>query len=101
MTHIFMLKIFSKSFFCRSQWPRSLGHELSSPPQPLGLWIRVPLGAWISVCLYSVFMLSYVKIAALRRLIPLPRNPIDCLKDQENEKVAKAQQRAVEPEIDS
>jgi hypothetical protein len=43
---------------CRSQWPRGLRHEPSSPAQTLGSWVRIPLEAWISVCVYSVFVLS-------------------------------------------
>jgi hypothetical protein len=38
----------------RSQWPRGLRHELSSPAQTLGSWVRIPLEAWMSVCAYSV-----------------------------------------------
>jgi hypothetical protein len=53
--------------FYRSQWLRGLRHELSSPAQILGSWIRIQLEAWISVCIYSVFMLSCVQVAALRR----------------------------------
>jgi hypothetical protein len=40
--------------YCRSQWPHSLRHELSSPAQTLGSWVRIPLKAWMSVCVYSV-----------------------------------------------
>jgi hypothetical protein len=50
-------KIISKS---RSQWPRCLRHDVSSPTQTLGLCVRIPLEAWLSVHVYSVFMLSCV-----------------------------------------
>jgi hypothetical protein len=33
----------------RSQWPRGLGHELSSLGRMLGTWVRIPLKAWMSV----------------------------------------------------
>jgi hypothetical protein len=46
---------------CRAQWRRGLRHELSSPAQTLGSWVRIPLEAWIYVCIYSVFVLPYVQ----------------------------------------
>jgi hypothetical protein len=39
------------------EWPRVLMHELSSTAQTLGSWDRFPLRVWISVCVYSVFVL--------------------------------------------
>jgi hypothetical protein len=45
---------------CRSQWPRGLRHELSSSARTLGSWVRIPLEVWMSVCVYSVFVLSCV-----------------------------------------
>jgi hypothetical protein len=44
----------------RSQWPRGLRHEMSSPACTLGLWVRIPLQAWMFDCFYSVFVLSCV-----------------------------------------
>jgi hypothetical protein len=46
----------------RSQWPRGLRHELSSPPQTLGSWVRIALKAWMSVCIYSVCVVMCVSI---------------------------------------
>jgi hypothetical protein len=43
---------------CRSQWPRGLRHELSSLTRTLGSWVRIPLKVWMSVCVYSVFVLG-------------------------------------------
>jgi hypothetical protein len=40
----------------RSLWPRGLSHELPSLAQTLGSWVLVPLDAWMSVCVYSVFV---------------------------------------------
>jgi hypothetical protein len=42
-------------FLCRSQWPRSLRNELSSPAQTLRSSVRIPLQAWMFVCFHSVF----------------------------------------------
>jgi hypothetical protein len=50
----------------------------------------------VCVCVYTVFVLSCVQVAALRRVDPLPRSPTDCLIDQETEKAAKAQRKPVE-----
>jgi hypothetical protein len=35
----------------------NLGHDLPSLARALGSWVRIPLEAWMSVCVYSVFML--------------------------------------------
>ena len=35
--------------YCRSQWPRCLRRS-SAAARLLGLWVRIPPGAWISVC---------------------------------------------------
>jgi hypothetical protein len=45
---------------CRSQWPRGLRHELSSPTPTLGSWVRISLEAGMSVCVYCVFVLLCV-----------------------------------------
>jgi hypothetical protein len=49
----------------RSQWPRGLRHELSSPAQTLGSWVRIPPEA----CVYPAFMLPCVQ-AAVKTLCP-------------------------------
>jgi hypothetical protein len=36
----------------RSQWPSDLRHELSSPAQTQGSWVRIPLNARMSVCAF-------------------------------------------------
>jgi hypothetical protein len=45
---------------CRSQWPLGLRHEPSSSALTLGSWVRIPLGAWMSVWVYFVFVLLCV-----------------------------------------
>jgi hypothetical protein len=39
---------------CRSQWPCGLRYELSSLARTLGSWVRIPLKASVSVCVYCV-----------------------------------------------
>jgi hypothetical protein len=68
----------SISFERQSEWPRGLRHELSPPAQTLGSWVRIPLKAWIFVCVYSVFVLSCLPWDGL---IPRTRSPTDCVKD--------------------
>jgi hypothetical protein len=75
-------------------------HELSSPARTLGSWVRIPLEARMSVCIYSVFALFCVQVAALRQADPHQRRPIDCVKDQGTENAAKVQQRTEETWID-
>jgi hypothetical protein len=41
----------------RSRRPRCLRRELSSPAPTLRSWGRIPLEAWMSVCVYSVLVL--------------------------------------------
>jgi hypothetical protein len=53
-----------------SQWSRDLRHELSSPSQTLGSWVRVTLESWMPVYIYSLFVLSCVYIVALRLADP-------------------------------
>jgi hypothetical protein len=64
-----------KFYYCkyglsRSQWPRCLRHEPSSPDRTLGSWVRIPLNAWMSVCIYFIFMLFCVLTAALQQADP-------------------------------
>jgi hypothetical protein len=46
----------------RSQWPGGLRYELSSLPLTLELWVRIPLEAWMCMCVYSVFLLFCVTV---------------------------------------
>jgi hypothetical protein len=38
------------------------------------------------VCMFILFVLSCMQVAALRRLMPRPESPTDYVKDQETEK---------------
>jgi hypothetical protein len=60
------------------QWPRGLRQELSSLPRTLGSWVRIPLKAWMSMCVYSVFVLFCVHVERpCEGLIRRPRSPTD------------------------
>jgi hypothetical protein len=61
----------------RSQWPRGLRHGPSSPARTLGSWVLIPLKAWISVCVHSVFVLGS---GLCDRLMPCPSSPTDSLR---------------------
>jgi hypothetical protein len=78
---------------CRSQWPRGLRHELSSPAEILGSWVRIQLKAWMSKCDYSVFVSSGVKVAALRRTDSPPLSPTAVVKNQGTEKAVKVREK--------
>jgi hypothetical protein len=52
----------------------------------------------MSVCVYSVFVLSCEQVEALRRADPPSKESYRlCKKDYKTEKAAKVQRRAVEP----
>jgi hypothetical protein len=62
-----------KFYYCsyrlsRLQWSRGLRLKPSLPTRTLRSWVRIPLKAWMSVCLYSLFVL--LEVAALRRSDP-------------------------------
>jgi hypothetical protein len=52
---------------CRTQWPRGLRHELSSPTETLLSWVRAPFETWVSVSVFitRIFVLFCVQVAAL------------------------------------
>jgi hypothetical protein len=52
----------------------------------------------MSVCVYSLFVLSYVQVATFRRADPLSKESYRLFKkDLETEKEVKVQQSALEP----
>jgi hypothetical protein len=55
--YVIMMIIF---YYGRSQWPRDLRHKPFSLARMLGSWVRNPVKAWMSVCVYSVFVLFCV-----------------------------------------
>lgn len=59
----------------RSRQQSVLGRALSLLPRKPGLWVPIPLGAWMCVCIYSVFLLSCVGSSLMPCLIIHPRNP--------------------------
>jgi hypothetical protein len=43
--HVMFLSVLVSLCTCWSQWPGSVRHELSSPAEALGYWVRIPLEA--------------------------------------------------------
>jgi hypothetical protein len=56
-----------------------VGCELSQslPTWMLGSWVRIPLKAWMFICIYSVFV---CRKWSCDGLIPRTKSPTDCLK---------------------
>jgi hypothetical protein len=42
------------------QWPSNPRQEIPLPAQPLRLWFRIQLEAWMSDCVCSVFVFPFV-----------------------------------------
>ena len=59
---------------CQSQWPRGLRRG-SAAARFLGLWVRIPSGAWMSGTCECCVLLSKVPC-----VVPItrPREPYDC-----------------------
>jgi hypothetical protein len=87
--------VFARSNASRSQWPRGVRHELSSLARTLGSLVRIPLETWMSVCVYSVFVLSCVQVAALRWADPPSKVSYRLCKKSRNWKAAKVQQKGL------
>jgi hypothetical protein len=61
---------------CRSQWSHGLRHELSSPAPTLRSCFRIPLGAWMFVCVLCAFILRLPRVKASKNtstVIPASR----------------------------
>jgi hypothetical protein len=58
---------------------RVLRHELSTPSQTLGSSVRIPLQAWICLCLFCVCVVLW-RQRPFEGLILCPRRPTDCLR---------------------
>jgi hypothetical protein len=48
----------------RSQWLHGLRDELSSPAPTLRWWVRIPLEAWLFVCVLCAFILCLPRVEA-------------------------------------
>jgi hypothetical protein len=53
------------SIWRRSHWARGCRHEMSSPAQILGSWVRIPLETWM--CAFRLCFYCPLKVAAFRR----------------------------------
>jgi hypothetical protein len=56
--------------------PRGLRHELSSPTPTLRSWVRIPLEAWMFVCVLCAFILCLPRVEAGKNtstVIPVSR----------------------------
>jgi hypothetical protein len=78
--HVTLFNIGAKDFKCGgkiinmiiTKYSRQKWHEISLPAQILGLWVRIQLEAWMSVCVHSLFVLSCVGSGPAMELIPRP-----------------------------
>jgi hypothetical protein len=71
-------RCFPIAFLC--SWPRGKIYELSSLARTLRSWVRIPLNAWMSVCVYSVLCCPVCRWRPCNGLIARPRSPTVCVK---------------------
>jgi hypothetical protein len=57
---LYLSLLFTVSIYVFVLLPCDIRHEMSSPARTLGSWVRIPLKAWMFVCVYSVFVSSCV-----------------------------------------
>jgi hypothetical protein len=77
-----------------SQWRCGLRHEPFSPTWTLGSWVRIPLEALMSVCVYSVFVWSCVGSGLTTSWLPVQGVILTVYRIKTLKKAAKVQ-RAV------
>jgi hypothetical protein len=76
----------------RSQWPRGLSMKCLRLLEHWDRMFESQLEAWMSLCVYSVFVLSCVQVAsALRRADPPSHT--DCVNNQDTEEAAEVQHK--------
>jgi hypothetical protein len=80
-----MTSIYQKEFItnieiklCLSQLLSGLGHELFSPDLMLRSWVRTQLETWMSVCVYSVYIILCVGRGLTTSRSPVQGCPNDC-----------------------
>jgi hypothetical protein len=83
----------------RSHWPCGLRHGPSLLTRTLGSWVLIPLKAWMSVCVYSVFVFFCMWVAALRRADPPSKEFYRLCTDKGSGKMRPRSTRATEPWI--
>jgi hypothetical protein len=58
---------------CRPKWPHGVRREITSLARTLGSWVRITLEAWMSICVYSAFVLGSglaTGWSAVQRVLP-------------------------------
>jgi hypothetical protein len=93
--------IVNKTLICIGRKEICRLHRPRSKACPSKLWDPKleSLSRQECLCVFIVFLLFSVYVAAFRRIDPRPRSPADWAQDQGNKIAAKAQQTAVEPLI--